>query len=84
MLKSIRIYYRQTQGQSPTICNFQLIPIRFPEFLLCASLLTTIHYSLSTNFSAANKVFFISITFVTGPTPPGTGVMADTFSITSS
>jgi len=31
---------------------------------------------------AASSVFFISIAIVIGPTPPGTGVMYDAFSMT--
>jgi hypothetical protein len=34
-------------------------------------------------FSAERTVFFISITMVIGPTPPGTGVIADAFSFTA-
>ena len=36
------------------------------------------------NFSAASIVFSTSIAIVIGPTPPGTGVIADTLSIIES
>ena len=39
-------------------------------------------YKYYPNFSAASIVFSTSIAIVIGPTPPGTGVIAETLSIT--